>query len=109
MAPRNCQRGEVWWVDLGYAAKRRPALILGVPISEHDRALVTCVTATTSHYGSEFEVDVNCNFLKSSSVFDAQAIVTIPLAKLDQRIGSLDQDQILAVEAAVKRWLGFAE
>jgi hypothetical protein len=31
------QRGEVWIADLGYAAKRRPCLILSIPIEDRDR------------------------------------------------------------------------
>src|SRR5262249_25091620 len=36
-------RGEVWFVDLGIAAKVRPALVLSVPAGEADRAVVTLV------------------------------------------------------------------
>jgi mRNA interferase MazF len=35
------QRGEIWIVDLGMAAKPRPALILSVAALDHERALVT--------------------------------------------------------------------
>jgi len=42
------QRGEVWLVDLGMAAKVRPCLVLSVPTSESDRSLVTLVPHTTS-------------------------------------------------------------
>jgi mRNA-degrading endonuclease toxin of MazEF toxin-antitoxin module len=34
------RRGEVWLVDLGYAAKTRPALVISVPALDTDRALV---------------------------------------------------------------------
>jgi hypothetical protein len=34
------QRGEVWLVDLGLAAKVRPCLVLSVPVAEQDRALM---------------------------------------------------------------------
>ncbi|MBI3264804.1 MAG: type II toxin-antitoxin system PemK/MazF family toxin, partial [Acidobacteria bacterium] len=37
-APR---RGEVWLVDLGMAAKVRPALVISVPADDTDRALAT--------------------------------------------------------------------
>lgn len=36
-------RGDVWLVDLGLAAKVRPALVLSVPPGPSDRALVTLV------------------------------------------------------------------
>lgn len=42
-------RGEVWLVDLGMAAKIRPCLILNIPLLDTDRALVTLLPHTTSH------------------------------------------------------------
>jgi hypothetical protein len=33
------QRGEVWLVDLGLAAKVRPALMISIPAEDVDRAL----------------------------------------------------------------------
>lgn len=40
---RSPQRGEVWLVDLGMAAKVRPAVVISVPADDTDRALVTLV------------------------------------------------------------------
>jgi mRNA interferase MazF len=40
------QRGEVWLVDLGLAAKVRPCLVLSVPVAEQDRALIMVVAHT---------------------------------------------------------------
>jgi mRNA-degrading endonuclease toxin of MazEF toxin-antitoxin module len=45
--PRD-RRGEVWLVDLGYAAKTRPALVVSVPALDTERALVLLVPHTTS-------------------------------------------------------------
>jgi mRNA interferase MazF len=67
------QRGEVWLVDLGLAAKVRPCLVLSVPVAEQDRALITAVAHTTSPRGSRF---------LRPGVFDAQNLGTIPRAKL---------------------------
>ena len=52
----NWGRGEVWLVDLGMAAKVRPALVVSVPAEDIDRALVTLVPHTTSPRQSRFEV-----------------------------------------------------
>ncbi len=46
-------RGEVWLVDLGLAAKVRPAVVLSVPAEDVDRALVTLVPHTTSLRSSQ--------------------------------------------------------
>ena len=56
---RSPQRGEVWLVDLGMAAKVRPALAVSVPAEDMDRALVTLVPHTTSQRQSRFEVSVS--------------------------------------------------
>lgn len=101
-------RGDVWLIDLGYAAKVRPCLILSVPASDDDRALVSVVPHTTSPRGSRFEVRTESRFLKSG-VFDAQNLITIPHAKLLRLLGKLSSDQMLTVESAVLRWLGMDE
>ena len=99
------QRGDVWLVDLGLAAKVRPCLVLSVPVAEQDRALITAVAHTTSPCGSRFEVAITTRFLRPG-VFDAQNLVTIPRAKLLRKLGVLSPTQLAAVEAAVRAWLG---
>jgi len=102
----KANRGEVWIVDLGLAAKVRPALVLSVPASDQDRSLVTVVAHTTSARGGRFEVAVRTLFLKAG-VFDAQNLVTIPDARLIRRIGTLRPEDLASVENAVRAWLGF--
>ena len=101
-APR---RGEVWLVDLGMAAKVRPALVISVPAENTDRALVTLVPHTTSSRQSRFEAAVSVPFLRPG-VFDAQNLVTIPHAKLVRQLGKLGSAHLAAVERAVCLWLG---
>ena len=69
--PPPVDRGSVWIVDLGMAAKVRPCLILSVPTDPQDRVLVTVVPHTTSVQGTRFEVAIPASFLKAG-VFDAQ-------------------------------------
>jgi mRNA interferase MazF len=102
---KNPQRGEVWLVDLGLAAKVRPALVMSVPPGEEDRALVSIVPHTTSVRGSRFEASVTVNYLKAG-VFDTQGIVTIPLAKLLRMLGKLKANELTAVESCLCEWLG---
>lgn len=101
-APR---RGEVWLVDLGMAAKVRPALVISVEATDSDRALATLVPHTTSARGTQFEAAVSVGFLKTG-VFDAQNLITIPHAKLLRSLGVLNVQQMSVVEDAVRRWLG---
>lgn len=100
-------RGEVWLVDLGYAAKVRPCLVVSIPALEEDRALVTLVPHTTKARGSRFEVDVEAKFLRSG-VFDAQNLVTIPYVKLIRKLGVLSSEQLSQVEDAFVFWLGLS-
>ena len=98
-------RGDVWLVDLGYAAKVRPCLVLSVPPSESERALVTVVPHTTKPRGSRFEVDAPVSFLKPG-VFDGQGLVTVPFPRLIRRLGRIAADSLVKVEVAVVLWLG---
>ena len=98
-------RGEVWLVDLGMAAKVRPCLVLSVPPGPADRVLITLVPHTTSIHATRFEVAVPKPFLKPG-VFDAQGLVTVPPPRMMRRIGSLLPNELLLVEDAVRGWLG---
>jgi mRNA interferase MazF len=97
-------RGEVWLVDLGFAAKTRPCLVVSVEPELQDRALATLVIHTTAVRNSRFEVSTATRFLQRGA-FDAQNLVTTPLAILQRRLGTLPADQLAAVENAVRQWL----
>ncbi len=97
-------RGDVWLVDLGYAAKTRPCVVLSVPILDTDRALATIIPHTTSPRGTRFEVAIPTIFLKAG-VFDAQNPATISPVKFIRKLGTLTSDQIRQIEDAVRNWL----
>jgi mRNA interferase MazF len=101
------QRGEVWLVDLGLAAKVRPCLVLSVPPSDSERALVTLVPHTTSVRDSRFEAAVPVAFLRSGA-FDAQSLVTVPPVKLIRRLGKLFPVHLAQIEDRVSAWLGLS-
>lgn len=94
-------RGEVWLVDMGYAAKVRPALVLNIPIEDDERVLTTVVPHTTSVRGTRFETPSNVRWLKSGA-FDAQGIGTYPTVKLIRKLGNLPLDQLTRVEDCVR-------
>ena len=94
-------RGEVWLVNMGYAAKVRPALVVSVPIEGDERLLTTVVPHTTSIRGTRFETPSNVRWLKSGS-FDAQGIGTYPTARLIRKLGNLPADQLQAAEGCVR-------
>lgn len=99
-------RGEIWMIDLGMASKPRPAVILSVPFSDEEKAVVSYVARTTQVRGGRFEVEHRAP-LFLPGVFDAQNIGTVPTAKLMRRLGRLPERDLAAVEDAVLRWLGF--
>ena len=101
----SADRGSVWIVDLGLAAKVRPCLVLSVPTNPQDRVLVTLVPHTTSVQGTRFEIDVRVAFLKPG-VFDAQQVLTVPQVKLIRKLGDLSADQLALVAEGLRRWLG---
>jgi mRNA interferase MazF len=84
-------RGEIWLVDLGFAAKVRPCLVISIPAADEDRAIVTVIPHTTSLRGSRFEVSVKKRFLQAGG-FDAQNPISIPNAKLLRKLGNLSED-----------------
>ena len=79
--PTTPNRGEVWLVDLGMAAKVRPCLVVSIPANdENDRVLTTLVPHTTSTRESRFEIATAARFLKQGA-FDVQNLITIPTTK----------------------------
>ena len=99
------KRGEVWLADLGWAAKTRPVLVLSVPYSDSDYALLGVVPHTTSPRGSGFEVVLNVPGLKAGA-FNVQGLLAVPPVKCLRRIAVLTVEQTQAVEEAVMKWLG---
>ncbi|HBA86097.1 MAG TPA: type II toxin-antitoxin system PemK/MazF family toxin [Verrucomicrobia bacterium] len=98
------ERGELWLVDLGLAAKTRPVAILSVAYQDQERAVVTYVPRTTSLRHTRFEVPHSApNF--QPGAFDAQGIGGVPVVKLVRRLGRLDSETLFRVEAAVRAWL----
>src|SRR5207302_5971521 len=105
---RRVMRGEIWMVDLGLAAKPRPALILSVQFRDNEKAVVTYVARSTQRRGGRFEVEHQApHFLPGAS--DAQNIGTVPIAELIRYLGRLPNDKFSQVERAVRLWLGFAD
>jgi len=101
----SIDRGEVWLVDLGLAAKVRPCLVLSIPPQGQERVLITLVPHTTSVRSTRFEIDIPKPFLKPGA-FDCQGLVTVPPARFIRRLGHLQPPEMQPLEDAVKHWLG---
>ena len=102
------KRGEIWLIDLGLAAKARPAVILNIPFRDNEKAVVTYVARSLQRRGGRFEVDHQAPHFQPG-VFDAQNIGTVPVAKLIRRLADLPADKFAEVKEAVSHWLGFTK
>lgn len=100
------ERGEVWQVDFGITQKVRPALVISIPYSDADRALIGVIPHTTATRGSQFEVSVPMRFL-SEGAFMVQGIAAVPPKYFLRRLGVLSRDDFNRVANALLRWQGF--
>jgi mRNA interferase MazF len=96
------QRGEVWFVDLGLAAKARPCLLLTDEPTDNELALVTVIAHTLSVRGNPWEQTIPKPFLKSGA-FHLQEIHSIPLAKLSHKLGELTVLEMAVIEARLRQ------
>jgi len=101
----KAQRGEVWQIDFGLAAKVRPALVYSVPFVENERALYAVIPHTTAVRGTRFEIALRLSGLEQGA-FDVQNLGAISQARLMRKVVVLTPDQIGRVDEVVRRWLG---
>ena len=101
----RAERGEVWMVDLGLAAKVRPEVVVSVPFLDNERALYSIIPHTTAVWGTRFEVQVAVRGLEEGA-FDAQGVRPIPGRVFMRRLGGLSPAQMVEIEAALRRWFG---
>ena len=100
----NAKRGEVWLVDLGMAAKTRPAVVFSIPFADNERALYAIILHTTATRGGCFEVSIDVSWLDRGA-FDIQGLRHIPASVLIRKLGTLDQPQIALLAQTIKLWL----
>jgi mRNA interferase MazF len=101
----NIRRDEVWLVDLGMAAKARPAVVLSIPFSDNERALYAIVPLTTAARGGRFEVVIDVPWLQPGA-FDVQGQRNIPGSVFMRKMGALSQPQMGMILQATRLWLG---
>lgn len=99
MSPRH---GEVWLVDMGMAAKTRPAVVLIADNLDAPRSLVIHIPITKQNRGSELEVPLgHLPFLDKESVANVQAIGSLPDVRFEKRLGVLPAADLAVVKKAL--------
>ncbi len=97
-------RGEVWMVDLGLAAKTRPCLLLTDWPADNELALVSVIAHTTMLRGNQWEQALPKPFLKAGA-FHLQQIHSVPVAKLERKLGELTAGEMNATDQLLRRRL----
>jgi mRNA interferase MazF len=98
------RRGEIWWVDLGLVAKTRPCLLLTDYPQGDELMLVTVVPHTTALRNTRWELAIPKPFLKPGA-FHLQQILSIPVVRLEHRIGALADEEMLQVGTRLRERL----
>jgi len=99
MSPRP---GEVWLADLGLAAKTRPVVIVSRYDPDAPRALTIYVPLTTQNRGSKYEVALpSLRFLQEASVANVQGIASLPLTRLERKLGQLPGETLDQIRHAI--------
>jgi mRNA interferase MazF len=94
-------RGEIWFAEVG--RKRRPVLVLTRPEVIDVRALVTVAEVTTSirNIAAEVEFDHEQAGLERPSVINCDGLHTITKASLTTYAGSVSEETVERVCAAI--------
>ncbi len=97
------QRGEVWWADLPPPAGRRPVLLLSRDRAYRVRTSVTValITRTVRNIPVEVQLDLD-DGMPAACVINADNILTVPSALLNERITILSRVKMAAVASAVR-------
>ena len=104
--PTDPQPGEVWYADLGMAAKSRPVLILAYPQVADARSLVIVAPLTSQIRGQRGEVPLGKpRWLPKTSAVNVQGLASFDRHKLTRRLGTLSAEQFAAVKDALRELL----
>jgi mRNA interferase MazF len=103
MSLMRTEPGEVWLADLGLAAKTRPVLIVSRADEDPPRALVIHVPMTTQNRGSRYEVDLGrLPFLREASFVNVQGIASIPITRLERKLGRMSDALMEKIKEALR-------
>lgn len=107
------RRGEVWTVSGGkdYAGKPRPVVIVQDDSFDSTDSITICSFTTDPTEAPLIRLSVEPNErngLRSSSQLMVDKITTVPKSKVGERIGRLDDEDMVRLNQAVLVFLGLA-
>ncbi len=106
------KRGEVWTVSGGgYAGKARPAVIVQDDRFDATASITICVFTTDDTEAPLFRLPVTPNErngLRSASRLMVDKITTVSKQRLGERIGRLDDEDVVRLNRAMLVFLGLA-
>ena len=107
------KRGEVWTVAGGkdYAGKPRPVVILQDDSFDATDSITVCAFTTDPTDAPLFRLAVEPterNGLRSASRLMADKITTISKSKVGERVGRIDDEDMVRLNQAVMVFLGLA-
>jgi mRNA interferase MazF len=107
------RRGEIWTVSdgKGYAGKPRPVVIVQDDAFDATDSITICAFTTDPTEAPLFRLAVEPNqrnCLRSASRLMVDKITTIPKSKVGERIGRLDDEDVVRLNRAVMVFLGLA-
>jgi mRNA interferase MazF len=107
------RRGDIWTVSGGrdYAGKPRPVVIVQDDAFDSTDSITVCSFTTDPTEAPLFRLSVEPNErngLRSSSRLMVDKITTVPKSKVGERIGRLDDEDIVRLNQAVMVFLGLA-
>ena len=101
------RRGELWWARLPQPAGRRPVVLVSRDSAYAVRASVSVVEVSTTLRGIPSEVALGVkDGLPRRCVANADNVVTIPKAWLEERISPLHPEKLKALDDALRFSLG---
>lgn len=107
------KRGEIWTVSGGgdYAGKPRPVVIIQDDVFDATGSVTVCLLTTDPTEAPLFRLSIepkDRNGLKSASRIMVDKVTTVAKTKLGERLGRIDDEDIVRLNQALMVFLGLA-
>jgi mRNA interferase MazF len=107
------KRGDIWTVSGGadYTGKPRPAVIVQDDDFDATQSITICAFTTDPTEAPLFRIPIepnDGNGLHAASSIMVDKVTTVPKTKLGERVGRLDDPDIIRLNQAILVFLGLA-